>query len=71
MSAKSLLKFLHDNIDPDQLVADYMALSKSERVKYAIEITRLLKEDESSGAVTLTVKYPDGSPFNNSTSTAA
>jgi hypothetical protein len=48
-----------------------MALSKSERVKYAIEITRLLKEDESSGAVTLTVKYPDGSPFNNSTSTAA
>ena len=60
MNRNDLLKFLHDNIDPEQLVADYMALTRSERVKYAIEITKMLREEiDTSGKITVELIYPD------------
>tara|TARA_R110000868_G_scaffold46709_2_gene154125 strand:+ start:225 stop:446 length:222 start_codon:yes stop_codon:yes gene_type:complete len=59
-SVSELLKYLHDNIDPDQLVADYMALTKSERVKFAIDITKMLREEgQTDGKVVIELIYPD------------
>lgn len=75
MTQKQLIeqacKYIGEYFEDGEFMADFLRLTPSERVKFSIEIMKSIKADESGQAVTLTVKYPDGSPFNNSTSTAA
>lgn len=53
------LKKLLDNIDLDEIIADFYGLTKSERVKYFIEISKLLQDQQdNSGKVVVELVYP-------------
>lgn len=58
-NASDKLKRLLDNIDLDGIVQDFYGLTKSERVKYFIEISKLLQDQvDNSGKVVVELVYP-------------
>lgn len=58
-NASDKLKKLLDNIDLDGIVQDFYGLTKSERVKYFIEISKLLQDqNDNSGKVVVELVYP-------------
>lgn len=58
-NASDKLKKLLDNIDLDEIIADFYGLTKSERVKYFIEISKLLQDQhDNSGKVVVELVYP-------------
>ena len=58
-NATDKLKKLLDNIDLDGIVQDFYGLTKSERVKYFIEISKLLQDQhDNSGKVVVELVYP-------------
>lgn len=58
-NASDKLKKLLDNIDLDGIVQDFYGLTRSERVKYFIEISKLLQDqNDNSGKVVVELVYP-------------
>ena len=58
-NATDKLKKLLDHIDLDEIVADFYGLTKSERVKYFIEISKLLQDQsDNTGKVVVELVYP-------------
>jgi hypothetical protein len=58
-NATDKLKKLLDNIDLDGIVQDFYGLTKTERVKYFIEISKLLQDQhDNSGKVVVELVYP-------------
>jgi len=70
-ASRDFLKRVLDGIDVDELLSDYYGLTKSERVKYAIEISKILLDDvQQTGTVRVELIYPDEHPTDTSQTAA-